>query len=97
MDVMMGVMRAIRDRLRGWGKRNAVSAFEKLDDPKCSNGGIVKLTMRECRALLAANRRIAATEMDAFSSPMRVWVEGRGLRVMVRMIRPSLLSPPAIR
>jgi hypothetical protein len=90
-------LRGLRDCFRGWGKRDAVRVFAKLDDPECWNGGIIKLTMRECRALCAANRQIAATEIDAFSSPMRVWVEGRGLRVMVTMIRPSRPSPPAAR
>ena len=87
VDLDLGRVAAIvRDIWRGWSDADKVMLERKLSDPgRHRSGGIIKLTSRECQALAAANQR---AERGAVASPLLVWVEGRGLRKIVRRMKP---------
>ena len=64
----------------GWSERERLRSLNrKLHDPRFWNGGIVKLTRSEYRALPKLNRRVTADNPKALTSSILVWVEGRGL------------------
>ena len=76
------VAASVRDIWRGWSEADKAMLERKLRDPGGHwSGGILKLTARECRALVELNQRAAR---GAVASPLLVWVEGLGLRQMVR-------------
>jgi hypothetical protein len=57
-----------------------MSLSQRLYDPAASSGGVLKLTKRECRALVEFNRRVAEEIPDALLYPFMAWVEGSGLQ-----------------
>jgi len=65
--------------LRGWTERDIETLEETLADPRYYDGGIVKLTQFQFRALEERNRRVAQNKLLVKISPLLVWVRGRGL------------------
>jgi hypothetical protein len=79
--------RVVRDWWRGWSDRDAHSLNERLYDYRCFKDGMLKVTVREFRALPELNRRAAARENPAVTiSIILLWVEGRGLIQVVRLL-----------
>lgn len=70
--------------LRGWTERDIESLENALGDPRSYDGGIVKLTQLQFRALEERNRRVAQNERTLKISPLLVWVNGRGLFPAIR-------------
>ncbi|HLZ06179.1 MAG TPA: hypothetical protein VKR55_29020 [Bradyrhizobium sp.] len=58
--------------------------MRKLDEPHFYDGGLLKLTDREYRALPELNRRVTAAKQNALTSPLVVWVQERGLFSAIR-------------
>jgi hypothetical protein len=79
-----------RNIWRGWTPADMASLQLKLTHagPHWSSG-MIKLTARECRALVEVNTR---AEKVAVASPLLVWIEGRGLRTMAS--KATEPSPP---
>jgi hypothetical protein len=65
--------------LRGWTERDIEALEKALNDPKHYDGGIVKLTRLQFRALEERNRRVTQNKRNPKISPLLVWVKGRGL------------------
>jgi hypothetical protein len=76
--------RIIEDGLRGWGERDVKNLENALADPRSYDGGIIKLTQKQFRALEERNRRVVEGKPTVKVSPLLVWVEGRGLFPAVR-------------
>ena len=73
-----------RSYCRGWDEGDIESLQERMADPTSYSGGILKLSMRQFRALQERNRRIDQRKRAATASPLLVWIEGRGLISAVR-------------
>ena len=65
--------------LRGWTQRDIETLEKALDNPGFYDGGIVKLTRLQFRALKERNRRAEQNKQTLKISPLLVWVKGRGL------------------
>ncbi|MEA2922224.1 MAG: hypothetical protein QOF07_2187 [Bradyrhizobium sp.] len=86
----------IRDDVRRWREEDLLGLAKRLDNYMAYNGGIIKLTKQEYRALRTLNRREAVRLGVVDPSPFLACVEGFGLRRLVRMM-PSRSCPPAAR
>jgi hypothetical protein len=86
----------IRDYFRGWREEDLLGLAKRLDNYVAYNDGIIKLTRREYRALRTLNCREAARLGVVDPSPFLAWVEGSGLRRLVRMM-PSRPCRPVAR
>jgi hypothetical protein len=76
----------IRDFLRGWTEQDLLGLAARLDDSAVYRHGIIKITKAECRALRTLNRRDASHLRDPCPSPFLAWVDGYGLRQLVRQM-----------
>jgi hypothetical protein len=55
---------------RGWGDADVASLTRKLDDPAAYSGGIVKISVKEYRALAELNRSIQKSKLPELRSPL---------------------------
>jgi hypothetical protein len=73
-----------RSCFRGWDEGDIAALQERMNDPTAYNGGILKLSERQFRALQERNRRIGQRKRAATASPLLVWIERRGLISAIR-------------
>ena len=67
---------------RGWNEQDIDRLGQKLGDPAGYDGGVLRLTEREYRALPEFNRRVIAATPAAVFHSVLAWVERRGLRLL---------------
>jgi hypothetical protein len=65
--------------VRGWDERDLASLRDKLEDPRAYRDGMLLLIVREYRALSEHNRQVVAVNPRALTSPLMIWVQGKGL------------------